>query len=376
MKKLMAMLGMLAFLVPSVALAANFQSTSLVAKDAQTGNLYVANQSVTVDANVNGDLNTAGGNVTVNGTVAGDVHAAAGTLNLKGSIEKNAYVAGGTVNVDGNLGGDLLIFGGTVTVNSTSTIAGDLVVFGGTVTMNGKVNGRVYGSAGTFDLNGTVAKSLELKNVGTVTLGSTAVVGGDFIYNSQTKAIVTTGASVAGQTKYIQVKTVNVEKERTPWGKIAGFSLLFSFVGTFLLLAVVMLVAPKKTKSVIESSLSKPWANLGIGLVAAIVAPILLLLVLITFFGAAIAGIGFVAYFAMIATAGVLSSLVLGSSVKKFFTKAKEYPLDWATVLIATALAILLKLVPVLGWLVLTGFFLIVFGQLTNDLFAWIKGQK
>ena len=93
MKKLFALLALSLFLVPSLALAAEFKTTDVVAKTENPKNLYVASDIVTVDANTEGDLNAAGGTVIVNGNVENSANLAGGTIFLKGNVGQNARIA-------------------------------------------------------------------------------------------------------------------------------------------------------------------------------------------------------------------------------------------------------------------------------------------
>ncbi len=87
-----------------------------------TGNVYAADNDLTITQDVLGDLVVAGGVVTIKGNVSG-----------------NLIVAGGAVQVDGSVSGDALVTAGVAVINGT--IGGDLRVFAGQGYLNGKVIG-------------------------------------------------------------------------------------------------------------------------------------------------------------------------------------------------------------------------------------------
>lgn len=373
MKKLFALLGLLVFLVPSMALAAEFQSTDVVAKDTTPKNLYVANQTVTVDANVSGDLTAAGSTVIVNGNVENSANLAGSTIFLKGNVGQNAHVAGGNVNIDGTIGEDLVVFAGQVNLGSSSIVKGDVLVYGGTVTLNGRVDGKVVGSGGNVVINGLVAGNVDLKNVGTLSLTDKAVIGGNLKYSANESAKVSDKAVVKGQTDF---KKVTVKNRPHITAGVSVFGLLFGAVGAFLLLWIVTLLLPKASKSVVENAFKNPWANIGIGFAVLVAAPVAMVIALVTLIGAPIAGIGFLLYILAMVFSGLYASLIIGSWVYKMVAKSDKFEVNWKVVLVGVLLMGLLKLIPIIGWIFVFGFFLMALGSISGLAVSLVKAQK
>ncbi len=377
MKKLIAFILVLLVLfvfMPSIALAAQFKSGDniSVTKDEKVKNLYTAGASIIVDGDVAGDLVAAGGNLNINGNIENTAQLAGGTLLLKGNVGENVRIAGGTITIDGKVGEDLVVFGGQVTVSSSCVVLGDLIVYAGMVNLNGKVDGFLKGSGGTIIINGTVEEDINIDNADTVIVGSEAVIGGDFNYSSPKEAEIKDGAQIKGKTNY---KPVEKEIQRVTRAGSLFFRFIF-FLGGVLLLWFIILVAPKMSKNFVENSYKMTWANLGIGFAILVAAPVAMIILGITLIGLPLAGFTLTAYVVFLVLASVLSSLLIGSLFYKLLVKGKEYEVNWKVVLLGVAISTLVKLVPVVGWLLVFGFFLIALGSLVGRTFTTLKSQR
>jgi len=373
MRKFMLSLAALVLLVPMVGLAADVQNAEVVAKDTLVHNLYLAGQNPTVDANVTGDLVVAGGVVTVNGDVSGGVLAAGSTLNLNGTVGQSVRVAGGNINIDGTVGGDLVIFGGNVILGTKSVVTGDVMVFGGTLDLKGTVKGAVKDTyVGTVNLSGNVLGDATFTRVGMLTVTSDAVVGGALKYSSQNEGTIASAAKVAGKTEFTKVAANN---KMNRWTPNVG-SVIFGISMMFITILVFMMFLPKFTKEVVNNVLVNPWAKLGAGFVALIVAPVVMILLAITIFGLGVMGYLAMIYFALIALAGTVSAIFAGAYMWKLLRKESDYVLDWKTAAIGVLLVAVAKLIPVIGWLVALVLFLLVFGTLVTMSFDFVKAQR
>jgi len=374
MRKYLLSLVAAVLLIPAFGLAADIRQTEVVTKEETPKNLYVAGQNPTVDANILGDLVVAGGNVTVNGNVQGGVLAAGGTLNLNGTVGQSVRVAGGTVNVESTVGGDLVVFGGDVILGTKSVVTGDILVFGGTVAMKGSVLGSVKrGYAGDFVISGKVAGNVDLGRVGALRLDPTASIGGDLRYSSQNEANISSEAKVGGSVEY--TKAVNTAmRDKGVGSKFGG--LLFGALMAFVTLLVFIQLVPKFAVQVVAESQVNIWSKMGIGFLAMFVTPIVLFLLLITLVGWGIMGYLGLVYVAFLALTGSLSALLAGSVVWKYLRKEEMLEISWKTAGIGVILVLVLKLIPVIGWLAGLLIALIVFGTLTTMGLEYIKAQR
>jgi cytoskeletal protein CcmA (bactofilin family) len=374
MKKFVMLMTMFLFLLPATGLAADIRNTETVSKDVAVKNLYLAGQNPTIDASVTGDLVTAGNTVTVNGDVSGDVMAAGSVLNLNGNVGNSLHVAGGTVNLNsGTVGGDVIIFGGNVVLGSKSTVTGDVIIFGGTFDSEGKILGSIKNSyVGSANLNGSVAGDVNFLRVGTLTIGSNNVITGSLNYTSQTEGNISSSSKVGGKVDFTKVAADNTVSSLVP---ILGSVIL----GLLMVLVTILLfiyLMPKFTKSVVNNVLVNPWAKLGIGFLALVVTPILMLVLAITLFGLGIVGYLALVYILIIALAGTLSAVFAGSYAWKLIRKGKDLVVNWKTAVIGIVIVTVVKIIPIIGWLAVFVLFLLVFGTLVTMSFEFMKAQR
>lgn len=364
----------LVMLVPVFALAADIRTAEVITKTETPKNLYLAGENPTIDANVTGDLVVAGGVVTVNGDVQSDVTAVGSTLNLNGKVGQNVRVAGGNVTIESTIGGDLVVFGGDVILGTKSVVTGDVIVFAGTVDLKGEVLGsvkKVY--AGNVLIAGIVAGDVDLANVGILRLDSAANIGGNLRYSSQNEATVATDAKIGGKVEYTKLTASNVS--RRDFGPDFG-STLFAILTAFITIFVFIKLLPKFAGKVVNESLVNPWGKMGVGFLAMIATPVVLLTLLVTIIGWGVMGYLGLVYTLILALAGTLTAVLVGSVVWKYLRKDNDMEISWKTAAVGVILVAILKWIPIIGWLAVFAGFLIVFGTISTLALGYIKAQR
>jgi hypothetical protein len=374
MRKVLLSIVAILIMLPTLGLAADLRTTELVSKEEVPKNLYLAGQNPTVDANVLGDLVIAGGVVTVNGEVQNGLLVAGGTLNINGKVGGNVRVAGGTVIIESTVEGDLVVFGGDVILGTKSVVSGDLLVFGGTVTMKGEIVGSVKkGFVGDVVIAGNVGGDVDLANVTTLRLDNTANIGGNLKYSSKNEASIASSAKVGGKVLFTKITTTsNAGNQLTSNIKYTILGLVMALIT---ILAFVYLL-PKFSKEVINTSLVNPWAKMGIGFLAMIATPIVLFMLLLTFVGWSIMGYLGVAYLSLWMLTGSLTTLLVGSFIWKYIRKEAEFTVNWKVAAMGVVTITILKMIPVVGWLIAFVLSLIVFGTLVTMILGYLKTQR
>lgn len=243
--------------------------------------------------------------------------------------------------------GNLTVFGGNVDILPGATVADSLVVMGGNVTVNGEVKGtiHVYG--------------------GQLTLGDSAVVGGDITMTggnldrasgAEVKGTVTHSTGVP----FVNIPTgpvVTVPRYIPDFGPIVNQIFWFGMqtLGLTALAMLVILFAPKVTERVGDAALAQPLGAGGIGLVIAILTPVMVIGFAITIIGIPISLL-LVVVAALVLTFGWIA---LGLEVGKRLEQA--FHQTWPAVVSAGLGTLLLSLVangigltPCVGWIVPT----------------------
>jgi hypothetical protein len=267
---------------------------------------------------------------------------------LARSLHDDRVVAGGTFTLrDGEVqDGNLLILGGAVTLEEGSLVNGDVVLMGGTLAIDGTVNGNIVGIGGV------------------VSLRSHAVVHGDVTTMAATlnreQGAIVSGQVVTGfrppiQFAFpggVQVPDVpNVQLRLTPlWDGI--WFLFRTFMWAALAVLLVMFL-PNQTERTAQAVVDQPVLAGAVGLLTAVVAPLLLIAMAITIILIPVSLAGGV----VLAIAWFLGRIALGLEVGRRI--ALNFRQDWPLAIAAGIGTFVLTLVidgidlliPCVGWM-------------------------
>lgn len=376
----MAGAAVLTILAPT-ALAAEF-----IAPEKDSGNLtlssgdkhhnaYVAGGNVFLNSDVTGDLYAAGGTIISEGTVEQDFVVAGGTVTINGKVGGDVRVAGGTLTINSAIGGDLIIAGGTVHLTEKASIGGDLALGGGDVTIDSPIAGNVKIAGGSVTLNSKVGGEVKVMADKSFTIGSKAEVANAIAYQGVSAATINEGAKV-GTVDFTMIKD---QKGGAAGRAFAGiFTMVFvvKVIGLVLAGLLLMKLFPRSTKNAIVKISDKPWVNLGIGFLALIVAPIAMLVILITFVGFYISALAFLAYGMLIILAALLTCLFTGAWVVRYLTKRTEITIDWQAMLIGTVVVGIVSIIPFIGMLAVFVTVVLVFGALIRMVAGHSKSEQ
>ncbi|MBI5530571.1 MAG: hypothetical protein HY918_03660 [Candidatus Doudnabacteria bacterium] len=373
-KKIFAGFGLVAFLglvaTPAFAaelLAPDKASGNVVVGSQQTlKNVYTSGGNITMNGTINGDLTVAGGTITLAGKVENEVLAAGGNLYLSAPTGSHIRAAGGNITVGAPVGGDLVLLGGTVNITDKASVAGDLLVLGGTVVVDAPIAGSVRILGGSVTINNKVSGNIYVQASQGLTFGPQSEALGSIEYKGANQAQVSPTAKV-GAIQFTQMEKKNFQ--RTMKGLLTiGF--LIKLLAWFIAGMVVVRLMKNSVHGLVTEFRSKPWSNLGFGLVVSIVTPITVILLLITFVGYYLGFLLGAAYLLFMLLAGLLASVVTGYYLLAFMNKPGETPSDWQAVLIGVVVWSILGLIPVLGWLVMCLICLMTMGILAKALKA------
>ena len=341
-----------------------FTSVSVLAFDARAGDtitvasgdvvdddLYVGAGTVTIDGTINGDLWAAGSKIIVNGIVTGSVMAVGQTIDISGDVGHAVRVAGTTISIRGNVDGDLMVAGGDVNIASTAEVKGDVLLGAGNVRIDGLIEGDIKGGGGEVTISNGVEGDVELK-VESLTISSTADIGGDLSYTSEDKADIRSGAQIGGVTTHkLPVK----EEPSIPFPFALFSGMVGNIIGFLMALIaglVIILIAPRRLTSIAEAIRSRPGPSAGWGAIILFLTPIAAIIVCLTIVGIpvgliALALWGIAIYLAQIPVGLLIGRLILG----RF--RAVE-----GKAIMVGALALGLLILKLLGLIPYAGFFI------------------
>jgi cytoskeletal protein CcmA (bactofilin family) len=309
------------------------------------GDVFCFGQTVTINAVVHGDVICAGQDVTIAGKVDGDVRVAAQVVAIEADISRNVTVAGMTFSLDADakVGRDLTATGDNL--NIKGVVGRDAVLGGSTITLNGAVGRNVTADGANLKLKNDVA------------------IAGNFTYTSTNKADIASGATVEGNT----TRTAeDANKGNAGWSFDIGFY-LFVLSGLMLLGLSLAFFFPQfihQTSGQVKRSFGKAILT---GLVASILAPVLLFVLLISFVGIPLAVLVLFALLLGFALAGPIAGYYVGRLV----LHNQKNPL--LIMLVGGAIAITACFLPWIGLLVFVIAFWIGFGALLLTLKDYVK---
>jgi hypothetical protein len=169
------------------------------------------------------------------------------------------------------LNSDLFVVGGNVDLMSGSVINGNVFLLGGTAQAAGTINGNVTVLGGTLTLASTLLLNGNLNTAGTtVNRDPNARITGQVNLNSGNTEVVIPGN--------VRIPAFNINANPV-------FNILWFFLELFLWVLIAMVVAmflPNHLGRTFQTAFSQPLLSGGLGLLTAIILPIILVLLAIT----------------------------------------------------------------------------------------------
>ena len=261
-------------------------------------------------------------------------------------VPQDEFVMGGnfTLPTGETLRGNLWIMGGNATLESGSQVTGDVMLLGGNVNVDGEVSGNINVMGGNIDLRSQA-----------VVRGDLNIVGGSYNRspNARIEGNVNTGPTGPFQFMLPSgVRVPSVEVRTYPLWDIVSF-----FFRAFLVAALALLAAmfwPRQIQRVGQTAFTQPLAAGGLGLLTAVVAPIVLLIMTITIILIPVTLVGL----ALLALVALLGWIAIGLEVGQ--RMAVSLNQEWALpvsagmgalifTIVATGIG---RLVPCVGWVV------------------------
>lgn len=349
------------------------------------GNVSSNMGQVRVEGEVNGDVETNMGQVVILGNVSGNVLTRMGEVIVDGSVGGNLSADLGTARIDGAVGGS--VGSGLGEISITGTVAGDVNSEGGSVYINGLVEGDVTVEQGLVELGpeavvtgrvsvgrGAVNKSgsasvgsIEIEeeiSAGEITGEDESAWGSsetgyrfdgvdENLFNRVTGEIMHSLDRVTENTRFLPRL---FEVRRWPHLPYTQFSYSGSVaVGVirmlimFALAALIYALFPKPVKRVSDALLLKPGPVIGWGILAAVLALPLMILLVITIIGIplVIVEIVVLAAAAVLGYTGIVN--LVGDRIITAASGGKVNPL--VSIAIGVLIFGLLGMIPILGGL-------------------------
>ena len=277
-------------------------------------------------------------------------------VNISEVIDGNVFAYGQTVNVSGEIYGDLFVAGATINIKEDAIIHGNIFAFANNIELSG-ICSDVYASGANFTLSssGMIARNLNLAsnavtlngqisrdaniNSESISFGgdNNEIISGNLNYSSENEQSVPDGV-VGGETKYTAIET-NTENIILSIIKSILSSLVFSFV----IIILLLWIAPKFKDKASEIVKNNSFKAFGIGLLVLFVIIIAAIILLLFTYGlaASIAVVGI----ALLALAYVVSNTIFSMSIGKLIADKLKLSKNVAFVLFSLLVVLILSLI-------------------------------
>ena len=382
----------------------NIDDGRLPAGEVVDDDLFIFGDAVVVDGTVNGDLFAFGQSVVVNGTVNGSLFTGAQTVTVNGNVTGSVYTGTSYTQIGSSaeIGRNLFFGGFALNFEKGASIGQDVAIGGYQAVLDGEIGRDIHAGAAALEINGIVGGDVKAEVEGpTQDVGPTpympflppgapsmlptglrisenAQIGGEVAYTSPTNQANSIKSQPAGGVVF-STPVPDTTPGQTPEVSTQfnlGRWLLQRAREFFTLLVLggfVLWLLPDLLNKVVAKAQSQPLPSTGWGLVSIIVgyagAVVVagLVLALGIFFGIltlgglgrTILGVGFsslgvvMAVFVLLVTYG--SKLVVAfwggkwilSKLAPQAAESKAWPL-----VLGVVLYVLLRAIPVLGWII------------------------
>jgi cytoskeletal protein CcmA (bactofilin family) len=367
MKKII-IVGVVAGLLPAVALAAYVGAGDSVSAPSPLGgtqpavqNIYLAGGTVNVSNPVAGDVIAVGGTIVISGKVDQDIMAAGGNISIVGGSAEDIRTAGGNITIGGKVNGEIMAAGGQVAITTDAVIARDSYIVGGSLVFAGTENGNLTLAGGQIRIDGTVNGNLMIKRAEKVTFGPQAIVKGAVEYSAPEEATILDGAQIAATPVFHRIQSIREGPRTRSFTAFFGVLFFLKVIATLAAAYLLWYLRRRDMTTAIESVHEHFWNALLRGFAVLVLMPAASIILLFTVVGWIPAVAMLAAYGALLALAVPIAVIIITSLVMALLKKSHT-DLKWYYILGGLFVLKLLALIPVVGWLACFVIYLVSLG--------------
>ncbi len=306
--------------------------------------LFAAGNNIDIAGTVNGDVYCAGSTVNISGTVKGDVFCGGATITIGGTVEGSVRLVGQSITINGQVGHNASVGARDLTIGGESVIGQDLLGGSDNITINGQVKRDVTAGSKNLTINGQVGRDIDGSLVD-MTVGAGGKVAGNVNYISKNEITINGGGSIAGA---INRTTPSEDRSVNTYAPIAFSVVAFIYMlAAFLIISVIVVaLIPRILNEAATSAIKKPGKTAAIGLGIAVLAPVVIIGLAITFVGLPLALLVLVTYITVTMLSASFASYALG---RRLIAGNKPYQ----AIIAGTSLLAVSYFVPIIGFVTL-----------------------
>ena len=267
-----------------------------------------------VDGTIDGDLYFFGQGLDMNGHVTGDVIVFAQSARITGQVDGNVRSFVNNLAVSGNVGKNVLTFNEVLNVDSEGKIGGSVTAFAANLGIDGRVGRDLLMFAHQANISGTVDGGVRAKG-STLTIGSTAQIGGRIHFEGEQPAEVSSQAKLASPVEYEKLE------HRSEYQGSKFYVWRVIWTAAFVLFGLVLFLLVPKFAGETISAAERFGAPVGLGVLILFGVPIAAIIACITVVGIPLAVLAVGFWILMLCTAEIVVGTVVGTWI---LGKAKD----------------------------------------------------
>jgi cytoskeletal protein CcmA (bactofilin family) len=327
--------------------------------------VWAAGAVVSVRGIVGHKLSVVGAEVDVDVTTKGDTRLAGAIVSFKGESQKDLYVAGARLNVDGRVGGALKAAGARLMIGSQASVDGPMLILGADVLFAGNSGGtaEIYGD--TVQIDGRIGGNL-LVRARSVTVGKTALLEGDAVFETLDDPHIEQGATLRGR-QTVTLPRPGPRDIRTVVKAIAAV-VMFGIGAGLILGLIILITARPMVEQAIAQMRDAPGRSLLIGVAVLILVPLGAMLLMVTVIGIPVGLLTLLAFPLILLVAWVVATLGVADWLLNRSRTERSLLGRLLLLLAGLAAVTLIGVVPIVGVLVWLLVMLLGLGALWQSL--------
>ena len=242
---------------------------------------FVAAVQTIVEGTIDGDLTVFSGDLDITGTVTGSVtmfSSGAVTVHEGGAVGGTVKGASVSTTIAGTVERDVFAASGSVVVEETGRVGRDVFGFAGTMRIEGEVARDVRGRVVRSTFDGSVGGDVDIATV-SMSIGPTAVIGGDIVYRSAADASIASDATIGGTVTRLPAVGNFV------YSIVLSLANLVGFLGFVVAGLLALWILRGTGARAVGAVMTRPVATLFAGIGTVIVLPLLIGLTAVTLVG-------------------------------------------------------------------------------------------
>jgi cytoskeletal protein CcmA (bactofilin family) len=246
--------------------------------ETESYDVYIWTQTFNIDGTLDGDAIVGTQWATINGTLTQDLLVFAQDVTINGIVGDDVRVFAENVYIHGTIKGDLLVGAANLVIYEDAVIEGSLLAGAGRMTHRGTIEGDARIGLGELTMAGEIGGNAELFTDGGITLLDGARIGGDLVYEGPTQ--IDFGDVCSGSVTYREqvVDEDDIADAISSFGRFKSVMHLLGLIAAIIAGSIIIAVTSDHAKNTANIIRTKPLKSLGIGFIAFICMPIIIVL--------------------------------------------------------------------------------------------------